>query len=153
MKWDAIGAVGEVLGALGVFASLVYLAMQIRQNTRMMKATIRQQLTAASQQVVFENGRVADVLVKVAAGPELTPTDRLRVAALARATFRGYENYAYQPDHGLFDDSEWLGLLQTMRSGMAIPMVREEWAAMRNEYSERLQRVLDEATRESESAR
>ncbi len=29
MNWDAIGAVGEVLGAIGVIASLVYLATQV----------------------------------------------------------------------------------------------------------------------------
>ncbi len=34
MNWDAIGAVGEVVGAAAVIASLVYLAVQIRQNTR-----------------------------------------------------------------------------------------------------------------------
>ena len=32
MNWDAIGAVGEILGALAVFISLVYLAVQVRQN-------------------------------------------------------------------------------------------------------------------------
>jgi len=32
MNWDAIGAVGEVLGALAVVVSLVYLATQVRQN-------------------------------------------------------------------------------------------------------------------------
>ncbi len=34
MNWDAIGAVGELVGAAAVIASLVYLAVQIRQNTR-----------------------------------------------------------------------------------------------------------------------
>jgi hypothetical protein len=34
MNWDAIGALAELAGALGVIASLVYLAIQIRQNTR-----------------------------------------------------------------------------------------------------------------------
>lgn len=34
MNWGALGAVGEVVGAAGVIASLVYLAVQIRQNTR-----------------------------------------------------------------------------------------------------------------------
>ena len=34
MNWDAISAVGEVLGAIGVIATLGYLAVQIRQNTR-----------------------------------------------------------------------------------------------------------------------
>ncbi len=34
MNWEAMGAVGEAVGAAAVIASLVYLAVQIRQNTR-----------------------------------------------------------------------------------------------------------------------
>ena len=36
MNWDAIGAVAELLGAIGVIASLAYLATQIRQNREQM---------------------------------------------------------------------------------------------------------------------
>jgi hypothetical protein len=34
MNWQAIGAIGEILGALGVFISLLYLATQIRSSRR-----------------------------------------------------------------------------------------------------------------------
>ena len=37
MNWEAIGAVGEVLGAIGVIATLVYLAVQIRQNSTVLE--------------------------------------------------------------------------------------------------------------------
>ena len=30
MNWDAIGAIGEILGAIAVVATLFYLAVQIR---------------------------------------------------------------------------------------------------------------------------
>jgi hypothetical protein len=33
MDWNAIGALGELAGAIGVILSLIYLASQIRQNT------------------------------------------------------------------------------------------------------------------------
>ncbi len=36
MNWDAIGAIAELLGAVGVIASLVYLATQIRQSREQM---------------------------------------------------------------------------------------------------------------------
>jgi len=43
MNWNAIGAAGEVVGAAAVIASLVYLAVQIRQNTRSVRrASARQ---------------------------------------------------------------------------------------------------------------
>ncbi len=38
MNWDAIGAIGEILGAIAVFASLAYLAVQIRNNSNIAKA-------------------------------------------------------------------------------------------------------------------
>ena len=37
MNWDAIGAVGEIIGAAGVIITLAYLATQIRQNTNQLK--------------------------------------------------------------------------------------------------------------------
>jgi hypothetical protein len=49
MNWDAIGAIGEILGAIGVFASLIYLGSQIRNNTR--------SLGAASLQAVLDGPR------------------------------------------------------------------------------------------------
>lgn len=33
MNWEAISAVGEILGASAVLITLIYLAVQIRQNT------------------------------------------------------------------------------------------------------------------------
>lgn len=33
MNWDAVGATAEVVGAIGVLASLIYLAIQIRHNS------------------------------------------------------------------------------------------------------------------------
>jgi hypothetical protein len=49
MDWEMIGAVGEILGALGVLASLVYLGTQIRSNTH--------SLQAASLQSVLDGPR------------------------------------------------------------------------------------------------
>jgi hypothetical protein len=53
MNWEAIGAVGEIVGAAAVVVSLVYLAVQIRQNTRQVQEQTRSHhlasLSAAGQ--------------------------------------------------------------------------------------------------------
>ena len=43
MIWDAIGAVGEIVGAAGVIISLIYLAVQIKNQN------IQSQLTAENE--------------------------------------------------------------------------------------------------------
>ena len=44
MNWEAIGAIGEVLGAILVLLTLAFLAVQIRQNTASVKASTYQNL-------------------------------------------------------------------------------------------------------------
>jgi hypothetical protein len=39
MNWEAIGVTAELLGAIGVIATLVYLARQINQNTSTVRAS------------------------------------------------------------------------------------------------------------------
>ena len=44
MNWDAIGAGGEVLGAIAVIATLLYLGMQISQTNRIAKSSVAREL-------------------------------------------------------------------------------------------------------------
>ena len=44
MSWDAIAAIAEGLGAIGVIATVIYLAFQIRQNTNSIQGSTQQAL-------------------------------------------------------------------------------------------------------------
>lgn len=55
MNWDAIGASAELLGAVAVFASLIYLALQIRGSTNQASAQM-------FQSVASEQARVSDAI-------------------------------------------------------------------------------------------
>ena len=74
MNWDAVGAIGEVLGALVVIVTLGYLAVQVRQNTAQLKreetvsiqrgqneviAQLSDPATAKSYAMMAEKGRRA----------------------------------------------------------------------------------------------
>jgi hypothetical protein len=47
LNWDAIGAIGEIIGAIAVVLSLVFLGVQLRQNTRAMDERNKLERTAA----------------------------------------------------------------------------------------------------------
>ena len=67
MNWEAIGAIGEIIGAIAVFLSLIYLALQIRSNTNVEKA-------AALREVL--DGYVDRNNVLLYQSPELTDMGR-----------------------------------------------------------------------------
>jgi type III secretory pathway lipoprotein EscJ len=46
MNWEAIGAIGEWVGAVAVLATLIYLAVQIKQNTRQLKSNSLQNMAS-----------------------------------------------------------------------------------------------------------
>ena len=46
MNWEATSGIAEVLGATGVIVTLVYLAIQIRQNSAAVRLSNYWQLTA-----------------------------------------------------------------------------------------------------------
>src|SRR5262249_2263574 len=47
VNWEAIGAISEAFGAAGVVVSLIYLGVQIRQNTRSVQAATFQSVSEA----------------------------------------------------------------------------------------------------------
>ena len=54
MNWDAIGAAAELLGAIGVIASLLYLAAQVRQGTRTAEDTAHREIFSAVNNQLHE---------------------------------------------------------------------------------------------------
>ena len=42
MNWEAVGAVGEIVGAIAVVITLIYLARQMRQNSSALRSTTAQ---------------------------------------------------------------------------------------------------------------
>ena len=64
MNWEAFGAIGEVVGAIGVILTLGFLALQIRQNTKGLVAETEMQM----------NFKLADWFSRIGSDPELMQT-------------------------------------------------------------------------------
>ena len=80
MNWDAVGAIAELAGALGVVASLAYLAIQIRQNTAQQRReeVISIQQGQNSVLAQLQDPRVMGAFVRGAAGKNPSIEDRAR---------------------------------------------------------------------------
>ena len=61
MDWTAVGALGEAIGAAGVILSLLYLASQVRQNTKLSKAATRQALADGAQRLASDVVEIDDI--------------------------------------------------------------------------------------------
>jgi hypothetical protein len=111
MTLDALGNIGELVGALGVIVSLAYLAGQIRQNTKAIKASSHHSINDAFNaylKLLIENERAADILalgVKDIHGLDAKQRDTFY--AVLSMLFNHFENTHLHYQQGLLDDEQW----------------------------------------------
>src|SRR3982074_2474064 len=96
MKLETLNAIAQLMAALGVIASLFYLAVQIRQNTRSMRAVIVDSLAKSAADLVRPMVQDVAVVRAFAAACSdwygVTEDDRARALPLLFPTFKLFEN-------------------------------------------------------------
>jgi hypothetical protein len=135
MNWEAIAAVGEVVGATAVVLSLIYVATQIKQNTAASRAQsinqINSQYGALMSQIAL-NGDLAHIYRKAADGEELEPAESVRYTAYLSAFFAFIEEIYLLHKSGIYGEDLGDGdavefLAPTVRRLLASPTAVQWW--------------------------
>jgi hypothetical protein len=86
MSLQDLGNLGEFIGAIGVVVSLIYLAAQIRHNTRAIRASAQQETTRDVSDFlsqITDNAEVARILrIGLGEWDKLDDDDRMRFSML-----------------------------------------------------------------------
>ena len=160
MDLTQLANLGEFIGGVAVLVTLVYLATQVRQNTRAVSAATFHAISSETSGFVArvaENPELAALLEKGFLRPdELSPSERFRVGFWLRATFRLNENYFYQTDYyGVLDSGVGAGYTSSLSEHARIPFVREWWGTAKGAFSPSFQAHFDgvlESTEPSETS-
>lgn len=138
MNWEAIGAVGEILGAAAVVLTLLYLALQVRQNTLAVTSSTQQiHLDAwnAMSTLIIENLEVARLLSmndeEIAA---LDRVDQVRFEWFATKIFALWEHVYADIFRGLFEASSAEAFERYYRDITRKPVFRNFWESHRTWY-------------------
>src|SRR5438876_10666784 len=125
-------AVTNLFAALGVIATLIYLAMQIRQNTKAVRSSSIESLVhnlSATAQAAVENEYMVPLMLKANAGPEtLTEVERVRMHFWFIMTFRRFEGVYFQRELGFVDAAVIEGFERSHISILASRSGQAWWA-------------------------
>lgn len=154
MNWDAISAIGEIAGAFAVFASLLYLAIQIKHSNNAMKAQAFQERSNALQDlrmrvaesetlariqctVIENNGQgIAVIQEEIDA---LTSTEFNQFRNFLTAHAYRLQNLIRQYELGFMDQKYHDDSIIT-----TIKIFRDAWVAFEVSQGRALQRYVDE---------
>ena len=145
---DALGNIGDFIGGIGVIVTLLYLAAQIRQNTKSSLSESYQAVVAAVSDWTrhvgtnAESSRIADAGSRDLAS--LSPAERVQFNLIMASLVRNLENIHYQYVQGAIDEATWSGWAKRTHSALDPPGAREWWHTQEAAYSPDFRRFINE---------
>jgi hypothetical protein len=134
MTWEGLSIIAETVGAAGVIASLIFLALETRRNTKTMRASLSNDSLssiAALNDMIFANPELRRVVSK-ATDESLVASDFDKdewdaIIYGGRAIFLRLEGTYSLYRQGLIEDDVW-ELKRAIGSGMIkLPIWRRYW--------------------------
>ncbi len=144
---EALGNLGDFLGSIGVFVSLIYLARQIKKNTETERTATYRSIVSDFGQLNQSLASDPELIMLYIRGMEdfsdLRETEKARLSQAFFMTFRYFENMYYQHRRGYLEDEVWIGWQRLMLTYFDRPGFRTWWSARRDVFSPPFARFLE----------
>jgi len=111
VNWDAIGAIGEIIGAIAVVVTLIYFSLQIRQYNRGLRSSTFHTTMHEFNQINIQqlDPSLTGLLEQGLADPDsLTETEKHQFGWIMRVYVNIWENMYQQYLEGACPESYWL---------------------------------------------
>ena len=146
MNWDAIGAIGEIIGAVAVLVTLIYLATQIRQNTEQARLNSIQSVNASNDSA-FEPIYIPENSLIFTKGQSsyssLSEHEKLVFNMLMTRLIASFDSTTYQYLQGSYNQELYFGTAEFYSSFIKSPGGSEWWGKAKATFSKACVESLD----------
>ena len=127
MNWNAIGAISEIIGTIVVVITLIYLAIQIRQNNKLLLSESRQALVTNDVTSLTANLNYTEVFTKYISESALSKEEQLSISFMFALDLRNREFEYFQYTNGLLDEATWLAYQNVILINHSSELGRKWW--------------------------
>lgn len=128
-----------IFANLGVLAGIIFLGVEIRQNTLMTQAQTRDAMTEkqmAFYELIANDASLTTIYIEHSDFPTPRTEDDMRYDWLLRSQFRMWENEWYQYQQGLFEAEEFLPRMELWRTIIVnSEEYRRLWGAWKSQHA------------------
>ena len=139
MDWQAISSIAEVLGAIAVIISLVYLATQVRSTTEQNRATMEQSIADRLNEnmMIASSSDIGSIVHRgMADFSDLDDAEKSRFTFYVSGWFRSMEQAYRQHLRGFLDSDIWGGYEAYLRMTLESDAFKRYWEARQETYNE-----------------
>ena len=148
MNWEAVGAISQIVGTVLVGITLIYLAIQLRQNTSALKSSTFlaiSTLMGTTMEIWATHPDLVPLLIKAQAGlDQLSPDERARFGFVMMMAYRRVETVVVQRHLGFIDSELTEGFERSALSVLHSKGVRQWWDGSKDAFSDLFSVWVDE---------
>jgi len=137
-----LGSLGEFIASLGVLITLIYLAIQMRQNTKAVRLNTAHSITEEFQDMfslLASDQSLSEIFMEAAQNEELSGVSRLRYNTFMGNAMQAYENAYLQNREQVINAGHWAGLTRMMIDVSAMPAFPNYWEDRKHWFSDSFQ--------------
>ena len=145
MKLEKWALIAEIAGGVAVVFSLVYVGLQVAQNTQAIRInTVQQSLSwiLSESEHLLLNEDLRETM-SVEDPTTLSPTDRLQYDIQQLTVLRTFEYQYFLYDEGQLDEGMWSGLRQRMVDFGSDESLRIMWDERKTWFNPRFREFME----------
>jgi len=146
MSIAELGALGDLVASFGVIATLIFLALQMRQNTKAVRLSTSHAVTAELQgmfSLLASDQGLAEILVEAGHQAHLTGPTRVRYWTFTSNLLRMYENAYLLKGENSISEAHWSGLTRLMIDYKSMAAFPAYWEDRKHWLSETFRAYMD----------
>jgi hypothetical protein len=147
MNWEMLAAVGQLAAVVIGIPSLIYLAVQIREQTKERRQAAVNALTVQwgdLTRALHDNPEFAAMYLRaVQSFVDLDAVSKLRFSAFQNRFFKNFEAMYFSRSDGILTEGLWGEIERTMSDFLAYPGVRQWWQTRKHWHTEEFASVVD----------
>jgi|HubBroStandDraft_6_1064221.scaffolds.fasta_scaffold849398_2 hypothetical protein len=146
MSLSDLASIAGVLSSLAVCASVIYLAMQVRQSDRNQRTLLQQATSVRTMETIWKFGEPhnAEIIARALSGEiDFTTTQATQLANLMRATLFGLQDQYLLEKLALVSPTQIATNERGMLRMFGAPAFRALWALSRELYAPDFARYVD----------
>ena len=137
----------EIIGVIAVLMSLVFVGLELRQNSELLRITATQTLAAeysdALEVIAYEGEAACVYAIGINGLHNLNDVQRLRFFVQMFLIFRSAEQLHYYSIEGMVENRVWRGFERQLNEVANLPGVQEWWNVRNLWFSDEFQEYID----------
>lgn len=142
LNWDAVGSIAELVAALAVIVSVLYLAAQVRHGIAASKATAYQEVYRDLRETLI--GVENEPIPKLMRGEQLSDAELAVLPKVLLLRMRAYENWWVQHRDGILGDDIFEAYISHMTNTLGSSLAKKWWREQPVEFIPEFRAFVDE---------